>query len=137
MSSKTISYMNLKKPTSTIVHERMHRIEKYLKSKIDHPGKWNKSVMDVPQQSNGYDCGIYVCMFVYWTCFLEEVPSFNQANVDDHGRESIFTSIEKNRFVIFEMYNLLSTSVTHIASKYCNTNYISWYFVFFRITHCI
>ena len=95
--------MDSKKPTTTIAHERMHRIEKYSNSKIDRPGKWNKSVMDVPQQSNGYHCGIYICMSAYWTCFLEEVPSFNHANVDDHGRESILTSIEKNRLVIFEM----------------------------------
>ena len=39
MSSKTISYMDSKKPTTTIAHERMHRIEKYLNSKIDRPGK--------------------------------------------------------------------------------------------------
>ena len=86
MSSKSIYYMDSITVTSTVSHVRTNsvaqgrilRIEKYINDVTSYVGKWNKYWVDVPQQINGHDCGVNFCMYAYWTCFLDELPNFDQ-----------------------------------------------------------
>ena len=84
--SKTIYYMDSMKPSNVVVHKRMHNLESYMIPVTSLGHGWNKVIMNVPQQRNNYDCGVYVCMFAYWTCLLDEVPQFDDIYVADHGK---------------------------------------------------
>ena len=90
------------KPSIVVAHKRMHYLERYMISVTSLCHGWNKVIMNVPQQRNNYDCGVYVCMFAYWTCLLDEIPQFDDKYVADHGRNTIFGSIEDNSLLTFD-----------------------------------
>ena len=102
--SKTIFYMDSMKPSNVEAHKRMHYLERYMISVTSLRHGWNKVIMNVPQQTNNYECGVYVCMFAYWTCLLDQVPQFDDIYVADHGRNIIFGSIRESFLLRFDKY---------------------------------
>ena len=92
------------KPSIVVAQERMHYLERYMISVTSLCHGWNKVIMNVPQQRNNYECGVYVCMFAYWTSLLDEIPQFDDIYVADHGRNMIFGSITESSLLRFDKY---------------------------------
>ena len=54
-----------------------------------------------PQQTNGFDCGVFVCISAFWI-INGKTPSYNQRYIRHNGRSSIRQSIETEKLVAVE-----------------------------------
>ena len=60
-----------------------------------------------PQQTNGFDCGVFVCISAFWI-INGKTPSYNQRYIRRNGRKSIRKSIETKNWsqLNFESFHL-------------------------------
>jgi len=61
---------------------------------------------ETPQQSNGYDCGVFVCLFAE-TITRNVPPNFSQSDINDSTR-------------IWSMNAILQKRIPSINWRYCN-----------------
>ena len=53
---------------------------------------------NVPQQTNGWDCGVFICLYTY-LLLQEKELLFSQSQVNEHVREKIALSILKGKLI--------------------------------------
>lgn len=59
------------------------------------PSDWRVEVAaNAPMQLNGYDCGVYVCMYAYYLS-VGRVPSFTQDDVSTFRRRILLNIVQK------------------------------------------
>ena len=67
------------------------------------PGEWSleetQRKKGIPRQVNTFDCGVFICMYVYYLAFGKEEMDFNQDQISQHARFMIGVSILQGTLV--------------------------------------
>ena len=104
VQNKSISFIDSISRSDSIANSCMTKVAQFLSKEYENKNgttnleisTWEKiNAPDVPQQKNGYDCGVYLCCFIEKILHSQKLLTISSANMDYYRKRILLSLINK------------------------------------------